>query len=82
VIYGGGGWSWSPGGPPKPVPPRSERIEPEAMAPERRDLLVGLAMLELAGLMSDPAQRKAIERSIAASMSKATEKIAAAIEKR
>jgi hypothetical protein len=52
------------------------------MAPERRDLLVGLAMLELAGLMSDPAQRKAIERSIAASMSKATEKIAAAIEKR
>jgi hypothetical protein len=82
VIYGGGGWSWIPGQPPRPIPPRGERIEPEAMAPERRDLLVGLAMLELAGLVSDPAQRKAIEQSIAATMNKATEKIAADIAKR
>jgi hypothetical protein len=82
VIYGGGGWSWIPGQPPRPIPPRGERIEPEAMAPERRDLLVGLAMLELAGLVSHPAQRKAIEQSIAATINKATEKIAADIAKR
>ncbi len=68
--------------PPKPVPPRVDRIGLTGLAPERRDLLVGLAMLELAGLVSNPARRKTVERSIAASMSEATDKIETEIKKR
>jgi hypothetical protein len=49
---------------------------------DKRDVLIGLAMLELAGLISDPASRKAMERSSATLMRNATEKIAEEIEQR
>jgi hypothetical protein len=51
------------------------------MLPERRDLLAGLALLELVSLLSAAPQRKAIEQQIAALMREATEKIAAELEK-
>jgi hypothetical protein len=81
VIYGGGGWSWIPGNPPKPVPPRVDKTPFGDLSPERRDLLAALALLDLVGLLSDPAQRKTIEQPIAALMREATEKIAAELEK-
>ena len=53
-----------------------------SLSAEKRYVLVGLALLELAGLVSDPAHRKKIEQSSAALMRNATEKIAAQIEER
>lgn len=81
VIYGGGGWSWIPGSPPQPVPPRNERLQFQfdEMPNEKRDLVVGLALLELTGLVNDPAQRKTIQRTTVGLMRSAIEKIAAGI---
>lgn len=49
---------------------------------DKRDVLIGLAMLELAGLISDLASRQATERSSVTLIRSATEKIAAEIEQR
>jgi hypothetical protein len=80
IIYGGGGWRWTPGGGLEPVGPRVDRTPLTRLSADKRDVLIGLAMLELAGLISDPASRKAMERSSAIVMRSATEKIAAEIE--
>jgi hypothetical protein len=82
VTSGGGGWVWIPGERPKPVPPRGDRELLSSLSAEKRDVLVGLALLELAGLVSDPAHRKKIEQSSADLMRNATERIAAQIEER
>ena len=82
VIYGGGGWSWTPGGGLKPIPPRVDRVPLSGLSADKRDVLVGLAMLELAGLISDPTGRKAMEGSSVTLIRSATEKIAAEIEQR
>jgi hypothetical protein len=81
VIYGGGGWSWIPGSPPQPVPPRNERLQFQfdEMPNEKRDLVVGLALLELTALVNDPAQRKTIQQSTVGLMRSAIEKISAGI---
>ena len=49
---------------------------------DKRDVLIGLAMSELAGLISDPASRQAMERSSATLMRSAIEKIATEVEQR
>ena len=82
VIYGGGGWSLTPGSPPQPVPPRVDRLEFEAIPEDQRDVLIGLALLQIAGLISDPVQRKRVEQSIATLMRAATDNIAAGIRQR
>ena len=82
VIYGGGGWSWPPGSPPQPVPPRVDRLEFEAVPEDQRDVLIGLALLQIAGLISDPVQRKRVEQSIAMLMRTTTDNIAAGIRQR
>jgi hypothetical protein len=63
------------------VPPRNERLQFQfdAMPNEKRDLVVGLALLELTGLVNDPAQRKTIQRSAVGLMRSAIEKIATEI---
>jgi len=82
VIYGGGGWSWTPGSPPQPVPPRNEKLpfQFDAMPDEKRDLVIGLALLELTGLVNDPAQRKTIQRSTIGLMRSAIDKIATGMD--
>ena len=82
VIYGGGGWIWTPGGGFTPVGPRVDREPLRSLSADKRDVLVGLAILELAGLVNDSAGRQTIERSSIALMRSATEKIAAEIEAR
>jgi hypothetical protein len=82
VAYGGGGWVWIPGEGLKPVPPRGDRELLSSLSADKRDVLVGLALLELAGLVSDPANRKSIEQSSAALMRAAAERIAVDIEER
>jgi hypothetical protein len=81
VIYGGPGWRWIPGSPPTPVPPRGDRLQFQfdEMPNEKRDLVVGLALLELTALVDDPAQRKTIQRSTIGLMRSAIEKISAGI---
>jgi hypothetical protein len=82
VIYGGGGWVWTPGAGLTPVGPRVDRVPLSGLSADKRDVLIGLAILELAGLVSDSAGRQTIERSGIALMRNATEKIAAEIEER
>ncbi len=82
VIYGGGGWSWTPGGGLKPVGPRVDRAPFSGLSADKRDVLVGIAILELAGLISDSVGRQSIERSSVALMRSATERIASEIEER
>ncbi len=82
IIYDGGGWIWTPGGGITPVPPRGDRVPLSGLSPDKRDILVGLGILELAGLINDPASRQTVERSAAALMRSATERIASEIETR
>ena len=82
VIYGGGGWSWTPGGGLTPVGPRVDRVPLSGLWADKRDVLVGIAILELAGLISDLVGRQSIQRSSVALMRSATERIAAEIEER
>jgi hypothetical protein len=64
------------------VPPRTERLQFQfdAMPNEKRDLVIGLALLELAGLVNDPAQRKTIQRSTVGLMRSAIDKIATGLD--
>jgi subtilase family protein len=82
VIYGGGGWRWTPGGGLTPVGPRVDRVPLRSLSADKRDVLVGLATLELAGLVSDSAMRQTVQRSSIALIRSATEKIAAEVEER
>lgn len=52
---------WTPGGGLTPVGPRVDKAA-QASLLEKRDLLLGLTLHELAGLVSDPAQRQMIQQ--------------------
>ena len=58
LTSGGPGVVLPPGGPPVPVDPGWGRLVPEA-----RDVLLGLAVTELAGAVSDLESRRALERA-------------------
>jgi hypothetical protein len=61
VAQDGPGFVWTPGGGLTPVGPRVDRTA-QSQSSETRDLLLGLTIYELAGLVSDPAQRQMIQR--------------------
>ena len=71
-----------PGGGLTPVGPRVDRVPLRSLSADKRDVLVGLATLELAGLVSDSAMRQTVQRSSIALIRSATEKIAAEVEER
>jgi hypothetical protein len=81
VIQDGGGWVWTPGGGLSPIDPWGPLAERSTLSTDKRDVLVALAMLEMARLVEHSANRQAIERSIAALLRNATERIAAGIER-
>ncbi len=62
-----------------PVGPRGE-MPLSGLSADKRDVLVALTLLELAGLVNDLTSRQSIERSSAALLRSATEKIAAQVE--
>jgi len=75
VAQGGPGWFWIPGGGITPVPPRGENIGIGLFSPEKQDLLLGLAIHDMAGLASDPRARQQIEQSGAELMRGAIKRI-------
>jgi hypothetical protein len=75
VAQGGPGWLWVPGGGITPVPPRGENIGIGQFSPEKRDLLLGLAIHDMAGLVSDPIARQQIEQAGAELMRGAIKRI-------
>jgi subtilisin family serine protease len=58
LSAGGGGVVLPPGGPPVPVDPGWQRL-----APQMRDVLLGLATAKLAEAVSDPDARRALQRA-------------------
>jgi Subtilase family len=75
VAQGGPGWLWIPGGGITPVPPRGENIGTGLFSPEKRDLLLGLAMHDMASLVTDPRARQQVEQAGAELMRGAIERI-------
>ena len=71
AAFGGAGTGILPGGKPIPIDPHGPQQLPE----ERRDLLVGLAIREIAGLLGDRASRDAVEKVAAAVVDAAIEKL-------
>jgi hypothetical protein len=61
VAQDGPGFVWTPGGGLTPVGPRVDRTA-QSQSRDKHDLLLGLTIYELAGLVSDPAQRQMIQR--------------------
>jgi len=76
VAQDGPGFVWTPGGGLTPVGPRVDRTA-QSQSPDKRDLLLGLTIYELAGLVSDPAQRQMIQRLSADLMRSAVQGITA-----
>ena len=73
VVEGGGGVGWRPGGPPIPIDPRGPLFD--HLAPEKRDILVSLAMTELAGLVEDGDARTSMNKAALSAMQVAIEKL-------
>ena len=73
VVEGGGGVGWRPGGPPIPIDPRGPLFD--HLAPEKRDILVALAMTELAGLVEDGDARTSMNKAALSAMQAAIEKL-------
>jgi subtilisin family serine protease len=73
VVEGGGGIGWRPGGPPIPIDPRGPLFD--HLAPEKRDILVALAMTELAGLVEDGDARTSMNKAALSAMQGAVEKL-------
>lgn len=80
VIQDGGGVIRKPGGGGGPIGPWGPDgpIGPLGLTPEKRDILLGLALTELAGLASDEKARQSIAQLGIATMRGAVEQIAAA----
>ena len=76
VAQDGPGFVWMPGGGLTPVGPRVDRTV-QSQSAAKRDLLLGLTIYELAGLVSDPAQRQMIQRLSADLMRNAVQGITA-----
>ena len=78
VIQDGGGFVFKPGGGGGPIGPWGPDgpIGPLILAPEKRDILLGLALTELATLASDGKARRSIEQLGVATMRSAVEQIA------
>jgi hypothetical protein len=82
VIQDGGGWGFKPGGG-GPIPPWGPDVWLGLpLEADKRDVLVGLAVTELARIVNDPTGRRMLERSGAALMRSASDRIAARIEER
>jgi hypothetical protein len=69
VVEGGGGVGWRPGGPPIPIDPRGPLFD--HLAPEKRDILIALAMSELAGLVEDSDARASMNKAAIGAMEQA-----------
>jgi Subtilase family len=78
VIQDGGGLGWQPGRGPVPIDPWG----PLLLAPEKRDVLVGLALSELASLAGSETSRKLVEDAGVAVMRGALERIEETIKAR
>jgi subtilisin family serine protease len=70
LTSGGGGVVLPPGGPPVPVDPGWQQL-----APQMRDVLLGLATAKLAEAVSDPEARRAIQRAGGAAIERAARQI-------
>jgi hypothetical protein len=57
IIGGGGGATWLPGTGPVPIDPEGTFRTWSMLSPTKRDVLVGLAMSEMANLISDGKMR-------------------------
>lgn len=77
VTVGGSGVVITPGGKPIPVPPGDPLAR---LTPEKRDVLIGLAIGELAGRVSDAEARKRLERAGLRTAQRALQKLLAATE--
>jgi hypothetical protein len=75
VAQDGPGFVWTPGGGFTPVGPRVDRTAETQFSPAKRDLLLGLAIHELAGSVSDPVKRQMIQQLSADVMRSAVESI-------
>ncbi len=75
VTQDGGGVIFVPGKGPVPVGPWGPRVE--HLAVEKRDILVGLAVTELASMLGDEAGRREVNRAALQSMRKSLERLAA-----
>jgi hypothetical protein len=73
VTQGGGGVVLPPGGPPIPIDPRRWH----SLSPAKRDILLGLAVSELATLANDPAVRSQLEQAGIGAMQEALNKLRA-----
>jgi hypothetical protein len=73
VVEGGGGVGWRPGGPPIPIDPRGPLYD--HLAPEKRDILVALAMSELADFVEDGDARTSLSKAALQAMQMAIEKL-------
>lgn len=80
VIEGGGGVIIKPGGGGGPIGPDGPigPLGPEFLAPEKRNVLLGLALTELAALAADGQTRRSIEQLGIATMRGAVEQLAGA----
>jgi hypothetical protein len=73
VIQDGGGVGWRPGSGPVPIDPWGPYFE--RLPAEKRDILVSLAVSELAGVIEDAAARTALNKSALGTMQAAMEKL-------
>jgi hypothetical protein len=73
VIQDGGGVGWRPGSGPVPIDPWGPYFE--RLPAEKRDILVSLAVSELAGVIEDAAARTALNKSALGAMQAAMEKL-------
>lgn len=72
ITQDGGGLGWVPGRGPIPVGPWGPL---ESLAPDKRDILVGLAMTELAGMLGDEAGRRELDRAALNAMRKSLDRL-------
>jgi hypothetical protein len=72
VIYGGAGIGITPGLKPKPIDPNPPLLR---LPKDKQDILIGLAITEIASIINDPESRVATESAGLEVMTKAIEEL-------